>query len=190
MKHIGINAKVASHVFSLLASVEGTTVCLEIPLQSPPPPGDCHLATVSPPHPGDRRALTWEFARGAGATLVVRSACFSVDQGTHPDMPLDGHSVCAVFAPSVSRCMLCSLDHPSGARRGAGSTSRCPGHGWVSQRKVFMHAHLHLVPLWESVPETSSQNRSIHIGDSRGVPSRSSGHGRGTVSQERYPQSL
>ena len=50
MKHIGINAKVASHVFSLLASVEGTTVCLEIPLQSPPPPpGDHHLATVPPP---------------------------------------------------------------------------------------------------------------------------------------------
>ena len=51
MKHIGINAKVASHVFSLLASVEGTTVCLEIPLQSPPPPppGDRHLATVCPP---------------------------------------------------------------------------------------------------------------------------------------------
>ena len=39
MKHIGINAKVASHVSSLLASVEGTTICLEIPLQSPPPPG-------------------------------------------------------------------------------------------------------------------------------------------------------
>ena len=38
MKHIGINAKVASHLFSLLASVVGTTVCLEIPLQSPPPP--------------------------------------------------------------------------------------------------------------------------------------------------------
>ena len=68
MKHIGINAKVASHVFSLLASVEGTTVCLEIPLQSPPPPGDCQLATVSLPHPGDRRALTREFARGAGGT--------------------------------------------------------------------------------------------------------------------------
>ena len=66
MKHIGINAKVASHVFSLLASVEGTIVCLEIPLQSPPPPGDRHLATASPPHPGDRRALTREFARGAG----------------------------------------------------------------------------------------------------------------------------
>ena len=45
-----INAKVASHVFSLHASVEGTTVCLEIPLQPPPPPpGDRHLATVSPP---------------------------------------------------------------------------------------------------------------------------------------------
>ena len=32
------STKVASHVFSLLASVEGTTVCLEIPLQCPPPP--------------------------------------------------------------------------------------------------------------------------------------------------------
>ena len=63
-----INAKVASHVFSLLASVEGTTVCLEIPLQSPPPLGDRHLATVSPPHPGDRRALTREFARGVQGT--------------------------------------------------------------------------------------------------------------------------
>ena len=46
-EHIGINARVASHVFS----VEGTTVCLEIPLQPPPPPGDRHLATVSPPPP-------------------------------------------------------------------------------------------------------------------------------------------
>ena len=70
MKHIGINAKVASHVFLLLASVEGTTVCLEIPLQSPPPPlGDRHLATVSPPYPGDRRALTREFARGGEGYL-------------------------------------------------------------------------------------------------------------------------
>ena len=63
-----INAKVASHVFSLLASVEGTTVCLEIPLQSPRPRGDRHLATVSPPHPGDCRALTREFARGVQGT--------------------------------------------------------------------------------------------------------------------------
>ena len=49
MKHIGINAKVASHVFSLLASVEGTTVCLEIPLQSPPPPGETVTWRPSPP---------------------------------------------------------------------------------------------------------------------------------------------
>ena len=48
MKHIGINAKVASHVFSLLASVEGTIVCLEIPLQSPPP-GRPSLGDRPPP---------------------------------------------------------------------------------------------------------------------------------------------
>ena len=70
-----INAKVASHVFSLLASVEGTTVCLEIPLQSPPPPGD-------------RRALTREFARGGegrnstflnrrGVTAVAVETCLA-----------------------------------------------------------------------------------------------------------------
>ena len=59
-----INAK----VFSLLASVEGTTVCLKYPCNLPPPPclGDRHLATVSPPPPGDRHALTREFARGGG----------------------------------------------------------------------------------------------------------------------------
>ena len=43
-----INAKVASHVFSLLASVEGTKVCLEIPLQSPPP-GRPSLGDRPPP---------------------------------------------------------------------------------------------------------------------------------------------
>ena len=49
-----INAKVASHVFSLLALVEGTTVCLEIPLQSPPPPPPRETVTwrPSPPPPG------------------------------------------------------------------------------------------------------------------------------------------
>ena len=41
-----------AHVLAT-ASVEGTTVCLEIPLQSPPPPGDRHLATVSPPPTGE-----------------------------------------------------------------------------------------------------------------------------------------
>ena len=69
--HWIMRRKVASHVFSLLASVEGTTVCLEIPLQSPPP-GDRHLVTVSPPHPGDRRALPRDFARGAGGTIRGR----------------------------------------------------------------------------------------------------------------------
>ena len=72
-----INAKVASHVFSLLASVEGTTVCLEIPLQSlppPPPPGHRHLVTVSPPHPGDRRALPRDFARGGEGSTFFKAA--------------------------------------------------------------------------------------------------------------------
>ena len=44
-----INAKVTSLVFSLLALVEGTAVCLEIPLQSSDPPGDRQLATIPPP---------------------------------------------------------------------------------------------------------------------------------------------
>ena len=48
-----INAKVASHVFSLLASLEGTTVCLEIPLQFPPPLGRPSLGDRPPPP-------TWE----------------------------------------------------------------------------------------------------------------------------------
>ena len=69
------STKVASHVFSLLASVEGTTVCLEIPLQCPPPPpGHRHLVTVSPPHPGDRRALPRDFARGAGGMRATPAA--------------------------------------------------------------------------------------------------------------------
>ena len=68
---VGINAKVASHVFSLLASVEGTTVCLEIPLQSRPPP----------PPPGDRHALTWEFARGAGGTSTRNQYSGTIARG-------------------------------------------------------------------------------------------------------------
>ena len=61
---------------SLLASVEGTTLCLEIPLQ-PPPPGRPSLGDRLPPHPGDRRALTRRFARGAGARGVE---CFKRNQ--------------------------------------------------------------------------------------------------------------
>ena len=54
MKHIGINAKVASHVFSLLALMGGTTVCFEIPLQSPPPPRETVTWRPSPPPPPGR----------------------------------------------------------------------------------------------------------------------------------------
>ena len=65
-----INANVASLVLGLLASIEGTPVCLEIPLQPPPPPGgDHHLATVSPPGGGGGRRLRatgGDFKGGAG----------------------------------------------------------------------------------------------------------------------------
>ena len=71
MKHIGINAKVASHVFSLPASVEGTTVCLEIPLQPPPPPGDRHLATISPPPPGRPSRANPGVCKGGGGYICV-----------------------------------------------------------------------------------------------------------------------
>ena len=53
----------------LLASVEGTTVCLEILLQSPPPPpGRPSLGDrlIPPPPMGDRSALQGEIARGEG----------------------------------------------------------------------------------------------------------------------------
>ena len=61
-----INAKVASHVFSLLASVEGTTVCLEIPLQSPPPPGRPSLGDRLPPPPGRPSRATPGLCKGGG----------------------------------------------------------------------------------------------------------------------------
>ena len=53
----------------LLASVAGTTVCLEIPLQSPSPPGgDHHLATAPPPPPeGETVARYGGRFKGGGA---------------------------------------------------------------------------------------------------------------------------
>ena len=39
----------------------------------PPPPGDRHLATVSPPHPGDRRTLPWEIQGGRGVVSMYKS---------------------------------------------------------------------------------------------------------------------
>ena len=59
-----INAQFASLLFCLLAPVEGTTVCFEIPLHSPPPKGgDGHLTT--PPLLGGR-TLWGEISRGGG----------------------------------------------------------------------------------------------------------------------------
>ena len=61
-----INANVALLVFCLLASVEGTTVCVEIPLQSPPSPPS-HLATVSPALGGRlSHAVQGDFKAGEG----------------------------------------------------------------------------------------------------------------------------
>ena len=52
-------------------SPDVTQFALKYPCTPPLPPGDRHLATVSPPHPRDRHALTWEIARGAGGTQLV-----------------------------------------------------------------------------------------------------------------------
>ena len=50
MKHIGINTKVTSHVFSLLASVEGTTqFALKYPCNTPPPRRETVTCRLSPP---------------------------------------------------------------------------------------------------------------------------------------------
>ena len=69
-----INAKVASHVFSLRASVEGTTVCFENTLATPPPPQETVIWRPSPPpHPGDHRALTREFAGGGQGKFGSRA---------------------------------------------------------------------------------------------------------------------
>ena len=81
MKHIGINAKVASHVFSLFASVEGTTVCLEIPLQSPPPPpGRPSLGDRLPPPPPGRpsRANPGVCKGGGGCVVQVADYLYGV----------------------------------------------------------------------------------------------------------------
>ena len=65
-----------SLVFCLLASVEGTTACLGIPLQSPPPGGRGETVTWRPPPPpppggGDRHALWGEISRGGGYVSVT-----------------------------------------------------------------------------------------------------------------------
>ena len=59
MKHIGTASTQKSlHTCSLcLHHWRLPQFALKYPCNPPPPPGDHHLATVSPPHPGYRRAL-------------------------------------------------------------------------------------------------------------------------------------
>ena len=65
-----ITAKVASLVFCLLASVEGTTVCLEIP-PPPPPGGRPPLGNRLPPS----RAMGGDFKGGEGTRLTDPGWC-------------------------------------------------------------------------------------------------------------------
>ena len=62
-----------AHVFSLLASVEGTTVCLEIPLQCPPPPGTPSLGDRLPPAPGRPSRATPGLCKGGGGYFFEAS---------------------------------------------------------------------------------------------------------------------
>ena len=57
----------------LLASVEGTTACLETPLQSPPFLGD-----PPPPRGGDRRAQWGDISRGWGGGYLP--TCYNLRQ--------------------------------------------------------------------------------------------------------------
>ena len=80
-----INAKVSSHVFSLLASVEGTTVCLEILLQPPPPPRETVTWQPSPPPPPGRPSCAnpGVCKEGAGYLCGVTLHVPSPSPGTH-----------------------------------------------------------------------------------------------------------
>ena len=86
-----------SPVFSLLASVEGTTVCLEIPLQPPPPLGRLSLGDrLPPPHLGDRCALTGEIASGGGDCFYMIS---------WPKLAFLAESCQVFFADSGQACL-------------------------------------------------------------------------------------
>ena len=85
-----------SRVFSLLASVEGTTACLEIPLQP--------LVTVFPLHPGDGCALTGEIARGAGGMQCIEDDEFLVARfGYRPGSKHWTLGLAAVGTPCLGR---------------------------------------------------------------------------------------
>ena len=72
----GCITQVASPVFCLLASVEGTTVCVEIPLQSPPPPGGETVtwrpSSPSPPPPTETVAHCGGRLQGGAGTRKER----------------------------------------------------------------------------------------------------------------------
>ena len=82
--------QVASTVFCLLALVEGTTVCLEIPLQSPPPGGRPSLGGSLPPPP---------LTQGGGSSHVTRGdfkcrgggSPFSSKRCNRPQFPSPTH---------------------------------------------------------------------------------------------------
>ena len=64
----------------------------------PPPPGHRHLVTVSPPHPGDRRALPRDFARGGEGTKtksVVVGGISTTDRTT------SGETLCRLLVQLV-----------------------------------------------------------------------------------------
>ena len=70
-------------MFYLLASVEGTTICLEIPLNPPPPPGDHYLATPPPPHTRLSRAMGGHSkggSRGSQHFIKEVAQCPTVDK--------------------------------------------------------------------------------------------------------------
>ena len=75
MKHIGTaSTRKSLHMCSLcLRQWRVPQFALRYPCNvPPPPPGHRHLVTVSPPHPGDRRALPRDFARGGEGTKKAK----------------------------------------------------------------------------------------------------------------------
>ena len=71
---------------------------LRYPCNPPPPPGDRHLVTVSPPHPGDRRALPRDFARGAGGSPLLRATNHAPSTGMG-SLPEANMTNCACMSP-------------------------------------------------------------------------------------------
>ena len=83
MNHIGTaSTQKLLHTCSLcLHQWRVPRFALKYPCNPPPPPGDNHL--VPPPHPGDRRALTREFAKGGGYLEFI-IMCVTLSAKTYP----------------------------------------------------------------------------------------------------------